>query len=275
MPEIIGNLRKLKSKVDASLHYYLCVGDAEISLREQLGQVLILTHSGGIYCIQCGRKTRQSFQQGFCYPCLQRWLECDLCIIHPEKCHVMRGTCPMDDWAHAQCHASHIVYLANSSGVKVGITRETQVPTRWIDQGAKQAIPIFKVANRYQAGMIEVVLKAFVSDRTHWRNLLLREANDINLMEVRDALLHTAQLQLNKVISTFLPTDIMAIQERAMMVLNYPVLHYPTVIHTLSFDKTPTIRGKLLGIKGQYLIFDTGVMNIRKFGGYEVTCQLT
>src|ERR1700722_1856418 len=134
--------------------YYLSLAEEQIPLNQFIGKKIQLNYLGKIYCIQCGRETKKSFQQGFCFPCYRRLLECNLCIIHPEKCRYYEGKCDPNDWAHAQCGQKQIVYLANSSGVKVGITRATQIPTRWIDQGATQGLPIFSVANRYQAGLI-------------------------------------------------------------------------------------------------------------------------
>ena len=116
--------------------YYLSLAEEQIPLNQFIGKKIQLNYLGKIYCIQCGRETKKSFQQGFCFPCYRRLLECNLCIIHPEKCGYYQGTCQPGDWAHAHCIQPHVVYLANTSGLKVGITRETQVPTRWIDQGA-------------------------------------------------------------------------------------------------------------------------------------------
>src|SRR3990167_10787609 len=164
MKKLIGNLQKLKSKLEDPIHYYFRIGEQEELVNAWVGKIIGLHPTGNIHCIQCGRKTNKSFQQGFCFPCFRRLQECDLCIIHPEKCIVESGRCPENDWAHAQCNQPHTIYLANASGLKVGITRDTQVPTRWIDQGAIQALPIFKTKNRYQAGQVEVTLKQFVSD---------------------------------------------------------------------------------------------------------------
>ena len=53
--------------------------------------------------------------------------------------------------------------------------------------------------------------------------------------------------------------------------LKYPVEKYPAKVKSVSFDKTPSVRGKLAGIKGQYLIFDDDrVLNIRKHTSYEI-----
>ncbi|AKQ33598.1 DUF2797 domain-containing protein [Candidatus Coxiella mudrowiae] len=268
------HLKKLKSIFKAPVEYYLTHESGEILLNAWLGKSISFNYAGSIYCIQCARKTNKSFQQGFCFPCLRRLQECDLCIIHPERCRVEKEGCPIEDWAHVNCHQNHVVYIANSSGLKVGITRETQVPTRWIDQGAIQGVPILQTKNRYQAGMIEVSLKAFIADRTDWRRMLRNDIEEMDLISARDALLKEADSSLSRVINQFKDGDIRKLETTLVTRLNYPVLEYPNKIKALSFEKTPTIMGFLLGIKGQYLILDTGVINIRKYGGYNVECMV-
>lgn len=264
-----GNLRKMQAKHADPVDYTLVLGEESIALNALRKSCLVFEFTGKIHCVQCGRKTNKSFQQGHCYPCMRRLHECNLCILHPEKCLVEHGNCPTDDWAHSQCHQHHIVYLANSSGLKVGITRETQVPTRWIDQGAWQALPIFKVKNRYQSGLVEVLLKDYLNDKTNWRAMLRGYPEPIDLVDTRDKLfsrieseLEGLENQLNGPLERLLAANPVTIE--------YPVDVYPTKISSLSLDKTPCVEGKLLGIKGQYLIFEEGVFNIRKFSGYEV-----
>lgn len=267
-----GILRKMKSEWAEPVQYSLRLGEAAIPLNPHIGQPIRLEFTGSIFCVQCGRKTSKSFQQGFCFPCYRRLLECNLCTIHPERCRVETGGCPAGDWAHASCSVVHIVYLANASGAKVGITRESQVPTRWIDQGAIQAVPIIRVGNRYRAGRVEVAFKSFVADKTNWRLMLKNQIVPLDLLALRDQLFLQAQDRLQAVADEvqepleFLdlpPTDI-----------HYPVLQYPTKIHSFSLDREAVIEGALWGIKGQYLLLDQWVINLRKFSGYEVCVTL-
>jgi hypothetical protein len=264
-----GNLRKMKALHKSPVEYYLNLGEEEISLNQFIGSRLQWRYTGNIHCIQCHKKTKNSFQQGYCYPCMQRLAECQFCVIHPEKCRVMHSECPPEDWAHQQCRQTHIVYLANSSGLKVGVTRATQTPTRWIDQGAVQALPILQTANRYQSGVIEVGLKQFVNDKTDWRKMLKNPAEPLNLLQERDELLEKSQNLLKDVTAGF-GEDVQGLSHSTVTELHYPVEIYPLKPLTLSFDKSPVFEGKLWGIKGQYLILDTGVFNVRKFAGYEV-----
>jgi Protein of unknown function (DUF2797) len=265
-----GHLRKMRIRAQQPVEYALILSEQEVPLNAYLGQELRLNFTGNIHCIHCGRRTSKSFQQGYCFPCLQRLLSCDLCVIHPEKCRVEQGGCSPEDWAHAQCGATHIVYLANSSGLKVGVTRLTQTPTRWLDQGACQALPIFQTANRYQAGLIEVCLKQFVNDKTDWRRLLRQSAAMLDLIGERTRLMGIADSALAAVLARFSAGDIIPLTENTVFTWDYPVSCYPEKAVSLSFDQNPVVAGRLQGMKGQYLLLSTGVINIRKFAGYEV-----
>jgi hypothetical protein len=181
----------------------------------------------------------------------------------PETCHYHLGTCREPSWGLDNCFTPHVIYLANSSGVKVGITRKSNIPNRWIDQGAVSALPILEVDTRLKSGKIEVALKDFVNDKTNWRKMLKNEVEVINLKQVRDELLPKIQLLIDELDAKMLNNETLEI--------NYPVVEYPSKISSLSFDKTPLISGLLKGIKGQYLILDVGVLNIRKFGSYNIT----
>jgi hypothetical protein len=164
----------------------------------------------------------------------------------------------------------HYVYLANASGLKVGITRATQIPTRWLDQGAVQALPMLKVQSRHQSGLVEVALKQHVSDRTDWRKMLKGEPELHDLPMQCGDLLSRCEQPLAQ-IAGGKGTEVFSILEQEpVRAFSYPVLQYPTRVSALNLEKTPRIEGTLLGIKGQYLMLDTGVLNVRKFTGYQV-----
>ena len=158
-----GTLEKMRATVegDGTVAYRLPLGDSEISLNPLLGRRLQLRFEDAIYCTACGRKTNKSFNQGYCFPCFQKLAACDSCIVSPEKCHFAAGTCREPSWAEQFCMTDHWVYLANSTGLKVGITRGNQVPTRWLDQGASAAVLFARTATRHLAGLVEVILKAY------------------------------------------------------------------------------------------------------------------
>jgi len=268
--EARGVLRKMHTRFENPVRYQILLSDMVVPLNDLLEKQIKLEYSGTIYCINCGRKSRKSFNQGYCYPCFQRLAECDGCIIHPEKCHFDQGTCREPAWGERFCMQDHIVYLANSSGLKVGITRATQIPTRWIDQGATQALAIIRVRSRLQSGILEVMFKQYVSDKTNWRAMLKGEAEPLKMEEEADRLLKECDSELKELAENFGFFAISVLNGIASVGINYPVIKYPEKVTSFNFDKDPVVEGTLLGIKGQYLIFDTGVINLRRFSGYEV-----
>ncbi len=265
-----GPLTKMKVELDAPVNYSFVLGDSLVPVNPLIGTALTLKFTGDIVCIHCGRQIKKSFNQGYCYPCFISLAQCDLCIVRPEQCHYDQGTCREPDWGLSHCMQDHTVYLANSSGVKVGITRKTQIPTRWIDQGAIQALAIMRVSSRLQSGLIEVALKAHVSDRTSWQKMLKGIAEPVDLRAVRDELLAKCGREIDEIGQRFGAGAIEILEDTDVVSIEYPVLEYPSKVKSFNFDKTPEVSGVLMGIKGQYLIFDSGVINIRKFGGYTV-----
>lgn len=188
----------------------------------------------------------------------------------PEKCHYEQGTCREPSWGEQYCFTDHYVYLANSSGVKVGITRGSQVPTRWIDQGATQAMPIFRVKSRYQAGLIEDCLRQHIADRTHWQKMLKGNSEMVDLEQIRDEIVAKSEAGLREIEQKFGLLAIQRLYHQKVVDINFPVLEYPQKVKSLNLDKQPIVEGVLQGIKGQYLILDTGVINIRKYTAYNV-----
>lgn len=265
-----GTLNKLTSSLTSPISYQLPVGEQTLELNQLIGKQLSLSFTGQIFCRNCGKKTKKSYSQGHCFVCMRKLASCDMCIMKPETCHFDKGTCREPEWGEQNCMIPHYVYLANTSGIKVGITRHTQIPTRWIDQGATQALPIFKVETRLQSGLVEVALAEFIADKTNWRNMLKGLSNEVDLKTERDQLIAQIKPKLTELAELFSATAITELDEE-IVELNYPVDAYPTKISSFNFDKNPEVSGILQGIKGQYLIFDTGVINIRKFTSYEVT----
>lgn len=267
---ISGNIVKMLTSLEEPVAYTLPIGSEKISMNNLIGRSISLTHTGKIHCINCGKKTKKSYSQGHCYPCMKKLASCDMCIMKPETCHFDQGTCREPDWGQNFCMKPHYVYLANSSGLKVGITRETQIPTRWIDQGAQEALPIAKVQTRYQVGLMEVAIKTYANDRTDWRKMLRNDVADVNLQEKRDEIFSLCKEEISAIQVRFGEGSISLIPDANLIHIQYPVIQYPEKIKAHNFDKTPVVSGILQGIKGQYLLLDTGVLNIRKFTGYEL-----
>ena len=277
MNSLQGHLRKMvthlvqsENKNEQQAHYELPIEEERVPLNELLGSTIKLSYTGEIHCKHCGRKTKKSFNQGYCYPCFKALAQCDSCIVSPEKCHYDAGTCREPSWGDQHCMTDHIVYLANSSGVKVGITRGSQIPTRWIDQGAIEALPIFRVSNRLQSGLVETVFKQHVADKTNWRAMLKGDVEPVDLYAERDRLSVLCASEIESLQQEHGIQAVQPITDAEQIRIDYPVEVFPTKVTSLNFDKNPIVEGTLLGIKGQYLLLDTGVINIRKFAAYHV-----
>ncbi|NHM08295.1 DUF2797 domain-containing protein [Flavobacterium sp. CYK-4] len=260
-----GVLTKMQTELGNPIHYYLVFDTSFLNLNQVLGKTITITQIGS-QCLNCG-KNKKIFRQGFCYDCFYSSPAVGDWIMRPELSSAHLGIADRDlDYESKVQLQPHLVYLALSSEVKVGVTRKTQVPTRWIDQGAEQAIPIIEVPNRYLAGITEVALKSHFSDKTNWRKMLTNDILVANLIEHRNKV----KDWLPEEVRDYFIADQIELQE-----LHYPVLHYPSKINSLSLEKTPSFTGKLIGIKGQYLIFEDGtVFNVRGSEGAVVSIDL-
>ena len=267
-----GHLEKMHTSLDDSgaVDYQLPLDKQLISLNQYIGKRISLEHLGDIHCLHCGRRSKKSFSQGYCYPCFTKLPQCDTCIMSPEKCHFHHGTCRDPEWGEKFCFTDHFVYLANSSGVKVGITRGNQLPTRWIDQGATQGLPIFRVDTRYQAGLIEDRLREHIADKTHWQRMLKGNAESVDLGLLRDELMAKSESELELLEQEFGLQALQRLYNESTTEIEFPVSIWPEKVKSFNLDKQPLIEGLLQGIKGQYLIFDSGVINIRKYTAYNV-----
>ena len=255
-----GVLRKMRTELTNPIQYFLVFKNDFINFNQALNKTLKLEFID-FECLNCGNK-RLIYRQGFCKNCFFEIPAAGDWIMKPElsTAHLDKEDRDLEYEKRMQLQP-HIVYLANSSNVKVGVTRKTQVPTRWIDQGAHEAIEIVEVPNRYLAGITEVALKEHVGDKTNWRKMLTNTIEDVNLVEWREKL------------KKYLPQEVQEyfIDFNTETSINFPVLDYPEKIQSLNLDKTPKFEGILKGIKGQYLIFeDNTVFNVRGSEGYYV-----
>uniref|UniRef100_UPI00404B2C6E DUF2797 domain-containing protein n=1 Tax=Flavobacterium sp. TaxID=239 RepID=UPI00404B2C6E len=260
-----GTLRKMQTEFLSPIQYYLVFENEFLNLNQVLGKSISFEFLG-YQCLNCGKK-KKIFRQGFCYDCFMSSASAGDWIMKPElsTAHLDIEDRDLDYEKKVQLQP-HVVYLALSSEIKVGVTRKTQVPTRWIDQGAVEAIPIVEVPNRYLAGIAEVALKDYFSDKTNWRKMLQNQVPVVDLLNERNEL----KAKLPEEVQPFFETTL-----AQNYVLNYPVLAYPTKVNSLNLDKTANYEGTLSGIKGQYLIFeDQTVFNIRNYEGYVVKIKL-
>ena len=272
-----GQISKMKVSVDSDnlASYELPIGDQFINMNALIGKDFQVQFDGSINCIVCNRKTKKSFAQGYCYVCLTTLAQCDMCIMKPELCHYAAGTCREPEWGEANCLQDHFVYLANTGQVKVGITKHVTngVSSRWIDQGASQAMAIFRVKERLLSGLVEVEIAKHIGDRTNWRTMLKGEPEHLDLAAMQNKVMGLVSEPLTALQSKY---GIQAIQplEAKAIEIKYPVNHYPVKIKSINLDKEPVFEGKLMGVKGQYLLLDQDrVINMRKYSGYSLSIQ--
>jgi len=274
MESFKGHLGKMKTTMGEPVSYELPLDELRIPLNPHLGREISLSFTGTIHCVECGRKIKKTYSDGHCWNCTQALASCDLCIMKPETCHYDKGTCREPAWGEANCMTTHFVYLANSSGLKVGITRNGNIPSRWIDQGAHEGIPIFRVKTRYQSGLLETIFKQHVSDRTNWRKMLTNTREEQDLPARREQLMAACEAEIQALWERFGEDALVPLTQETVTRIEFPVLQYPTKVTSFNFTKTPLVEGVLQGVKGQYLLLSTGVLNIRKFTGFEVEVTL-
>ncbi|MDX1760003.1 uncharacterized protein DUF2797 [Arenibacter algicola] len=259
-----GVLRKMQTELADPIQYYLIFDGDFLNLNQVLNKELTISFIK-YQCLNCG-EDRPIFRQGFCRTCFYEIPTAGDWIMRPElsTAHLDKEDRDLEYEKKVQLQP-HIVYLANSSNIKVGVTRKSQVPTRWIDQGAHEAIEIVEVPNRYLAGVTEVALKEHIGDKTNWRKMLTNEVDDEDLVEYRNKL------------KKYIPDEasVYYIESNTETHLEFPVLQYPKKVKSLNLDKTPIYSGVLKGIKGQYLIFeDSTVFNVRGSEGYVVSLEV-
>lgn len=272
--EVSGIVRKMQTRADENglVNYQLPVGDQLIDMSALLDKQITVSFSGDIHCVHCAKKTKKSFNQGYCYRCLITLAQCDSCIIKPEKCHYNEGTCREPSWGEEHCLSDHFVYLANTGNLKVGITRHVTdgISSRWMDQGASQAVVMLRVKDRLTSGKVEMLCKAHIGDKTNWRTMLKGQPDQQDLLALKQSLMEKIAPGLDELIQH---EGLQAVSEIDSKVhqISYPVTEYPSKITSINADKTPEFSGVLNGIKGQYwMLDDNRVINIRKYSGYQI-----
>lgn len=256
-------LKKMRTKLGEVVQYNLVSDEVDIDMNALIDKKIKITNTGISQCMNCD-EFKKLFAQGFCFDCFNKSANASPCIIRPELCEGHLGKGRDLEWELAHHVQPHVVYFAVASGLKVGVTRDTQVPTRWIDQGASYCIKIAETPYRQLAGEIEVALKNSFSDKTNWQRMLKNEIGDFDLIEEKWQLEELLPMDLGQYLS----------EDDEITEINYPVISFPEKVKSVSLDKVNEIEGTLLGIKGQYLLLDQNrVMNVRKFAGYHVEIE--
>ncbi|WP_292889227.1 DUF2797 domain-containing protein [Nonlabens sp.] len=262
---LTGTIRKMQTELKETVHYYLVFPDHFLHMNQLLDKNISLKHVGN-ECLNCGLD-KKIWRQGFCYDCFSQIPQAGEWIMKPElsRAHLDEEDRDLEYEKKIQLQP-HIVYLANSSNIKVGVTRKTQIPTRWIDQGAHEAVAILETPNRYLAGISEMALKNHVADKTNWRKMLTNSVKDLDLLSFRESLLQFIPQEAQEFI----------LENEKEWQIKFPVLQYPAKVTSVNLAKTPQHAGKLKGIKGQYLLFEDGtVMNLRSHEGLVLEIEVT
>ncbi len=260
--KITGQLTKMISEYKDPVRYYLNFPSGFVEMNQLIGKDIGLEHISN-QCLNCGLD-KPIYRMGYCKSCFFIVPQTNESIIRPELSKAHLGEEETDlEWEKKFQLQPHVVYLALSGGLKVGVTREKQIPTRWIDQGATQTTVMAKTENRYQAGLVEVALKEHVADKTNYRLMLTNQNPSVDLLQTKHEL------------EKYLPNKSEFCADDKIWEINYPVEEYPVKIKTVNLSKTPIFKGKLKGIKGQYLIFENGqVLNVRSHEGFVVDMEI-
>jgi len=270
-----GDIRKMDAvATDKTVHYTLPIGGKKLDMNALIGKNIELAFNDAIFCTHCSTKTDKSHRQGYCATHAYSLAETDDCRISPEKCHYDQGTCRDSAWGEANCLVPHYVYLSFTGKRKVGITRHVSdgISSRWIDQGATHAVGLIVTKNRILSGLVETLFKQAMSDRTNWRLMLSDVKDDEGMNASIDMLKERFKDDIQSLQQEHGINAVQWLDNPTVFDINYPVVRYPEKIKSINLDKTPNYSGKLVGIKGQYLIFeDNHVINLRKYTGYDIS----
>ena len=257
-----GQISKMISDIGNPIQYSLPIGKEKLMLNKYIGELIKIDFNDEIRCINCDNKIKKTYMQGYCYPCFITLPQTEDCIFKPHLCRAHLGKARDMDWAKKNCLAPTYVYLSLTSNLKVGVTRHNHIPSRWIDQGAHFAIKFAKTPNRYLAGLIELEISKYISDRTQWRKMILGQYEKLDLLQKKDDLQYHLSDELKKYL----------LKDEKLIELKYPVIQNLDKIKSFNIEKFKSLDKKLIGIKGQYLMFDDNhVLNVRKYTGYNFT----
>ncbi|MCB9202480.1 MAG: DUF2797 domain-containing protein [Flavobacteriales bacterium] len=260
---LTGTIKKMITQNGNPIQYYGDFNGEFVNINQLITKNLEIEHTG-FECFNC-HKNKKILAMGYCFDCFSKVPQTGEYILRPElsTAHLEKEDRDLEYEKKVQLQP-HVVYLANTGNLKVGVTRETQIPTRWIDQGASETILFAKTENRYLAGIIEVELKKYISDKTQWKKMLSNDIKTIDLLKEKDELREKLSNELQKYIAN----------SSNSYIFNYPLYENPKKIKSFSFKNHTTLNDKLIGIKGQYLIFENQVLNWRTHEGYTIELRV-
>ena len=263
--EFTGQISKMISNIENPVEYSLPIGENKLILNKYIGELIQINFNNKIRCINCNNKINKTYMQGYCYPCFISSPQTEECVFKPHLCQAHLGKARDIEWAKNNCLVPTYVYLSLTSNLKVGVTRHNNIPSRWIDQGAHYAIKFAKTPNRYLAGLIELEISKYISDRTQWRKMILGQYDEVDLIKKKNDLQEYLPSKLKKYY----------LNNEDIIELKYPIIKNLEKIKSFNNKKFKSIKESLIGIKGQYLMFnDNHVLNVRKYSGYNFTIKI-
>ncbi len=256
-----GPLSKLLLAIQTPVQAYAEAGPHIIHLNAQIGKILRMEAMGLWHCKACGEVFTSLFRMGCCKICFFESPLAGDAILRPELSKAHLGQADRDLAYEAKYQLQpHVVYLADSGGLKVGVTRHAQRHTRWMDQGASRVRVIAVTENRHQAGLIEVALKVGYSDKTSWRPMLAGMDSGQSLYEESQKALFLFPERMRPFF----------VAEGEEVQLAYPAPACAKAT-SLKLKGMSAWEGRLAGIRGQYLILeDQRVFNVRAHEGAQV-----
>ena len=264
-----GNIRKMRTSLEDEVEYSLPLynnlqKNHNVPMNQFIGSTVNISFKGLINCVVTGRKINKTYGEGMSYDAWKNSPMAVESIIRPELSRIHEGIALRDEkWERENHLQPHYVYLTKTGGIKVGVTRATNLPYRWIDQGAVEGLVIAETPYRQAAGLIEIALKQYISDKTNWRKMLTNDLVDDTLEDVRVQLIDKIPSELKQYVV-----------KKEKLKISFPVIEYPQKVKSMKLDKIPEIEMKLMGIKGQYLIFEEGnVINLRSHAGYYINIK--
>ncbi len=261
-----GYIKKLIHSVnDDEVQYSLQLGEETASVNAWIGRRIHIRFLGERHCIACGRAVKKLFQNGYCFPCVTTLAETDLCIVKPHQCHFAQGTCRDESFAQTHCMIPHTVYLSLSSQAKVGITRMGRELQRWVDQGAVQAVAIARTPTRMRSGEMEVEIAQNMPDKTDWRKMVRGVHEEVDLLQLAEKVAGNVSESFQSYL----------LDQHVLKRFNYPVLPDVTIKAVSKNIEKEEVTSDLIGVRGQYLLFSDGVLNVKKFAGYHVALDVS
>ena len=259
-----GVFKKMISIHDDPVRYILDFEDDLLFLNQSIGKNFKI-YKTGYCCLSCNDNI-EIFANGFCKKCFFESPMSGDWVMKPElsKAHLGVEDRNIDYEKKIQLQ-SHIVYLSKTSGIKVGVTRSNNMTSRWIDQGAVEAIQLIEVPNRYLAGVAEVKLKDKFSDKTNWRKMLTSNIDESDIISDKKIAFEALGSDFEKYFKI----------NSQLIKFNYQIQQPVESVKSVSLKKSNDVEGKLIGVKGQYLIFeDSTVFNVRSNEGLVVGIKI-